>query len=84
MTDTDSRGYYYSRKCWYCGSFDMEDLGDHVKCRSCGATWNYIAALKEAPVTVVDAATGGPPLVGKATKYKPRVRRRTHAKVVED
>lgn len=74
----------YERQCWNCNSRDMEDMGDHVKCRSCGATWNYIGELKDSPVTVVDAVTGRAPRSGRPTEYKPRARRRTHAKVVED
>jgi len=32
----------YERQCWSCGGKDMEDLETHVKCRSCGATWNAV------------------------------------------
>ena len=35
----------YERQCWSCGSRDMEDLGDYVKCRKCGATWNEVNQL---------------------------------------
>lgn len=39
----------YERQCWNCGGKDLEDMGDHVKCRSCGATWNEIAPLSPDP-----------------------------------
>lgn len=32
----------YESQCWSCGSKDMEHQSTHVKCRSCGATWNYV------------------------------------------
>lgn len=35
----------FERQCWSCGSKDLEKLEDYVKCRSCGATWNYVGEL---------------------------------------
>ncbi len=32
----------YERQCWNCGSLDIENKGDYVQCRACGATWNYV------------------------------------------
>lgn len=29
----------YKKKCWSCGSRDMENKGSYVQCRKCGATW---------------------------------------------
>jgi len=28
----------YERQCWSCRSKDIEDKGDYVQCRACGAT----------------------------------------------
>lgn len=30
------------RNCWSCGSKDLDNMGDHIKCRACGATWNEL------------------------------------------
>jgi len=44
----------YERKCWNCGSTELEPDDRGVKCKSCGATWNNTPALKSAPVTIVN------------------------------
>ena len=41
----------YERQCWYCGSKDLEDLGEYVKCRKCSATWNDLPKGGASPVT---------------------------------
>jgi len=51
MADSDSRGYYYSKKCWCCGGFKLEDKGTYVQCRACGATWNFVPSLGFDPLT---------------------------------
>ena len=30
------------KNCWSCGGDLLEDKGDYVQCRSCGATWNEV------------------------------------------
>lgn len=35
----------YNKVCWYCKSKDLEDMGTHVKCRECGATYNPVPRL---------------------------------------
>ena len=63
MTDTDSRGYSYSRKCWYCGSFDMENKGDFIQCLDCGATYNEVPTVGDPivePGTVISLSNGKP------------------------
>ena len=35
----------YERKCWSCGSTDIEKDDHGVVCRKCGATWNYVPLL---------------------------------------
>ncbi len=30
----------YNKVCWNCRGKDLEAMGDHVKCRKCGATYN--------------------------------------------
>ena len=40
----------HERQCWSCNSLDMEDKGDHVRCRACGATWNYVPVLGPDPL----------------------------------
>ena len=42
----------YEKVCWSCGSKDLEHLEDHVRCRSCGATWNEV--LKPYPPILID------------------------------
>lgn len=56
----------YERKCWYCGSRDMENKGSYVQCRSCGATWNETPVIKE--YLGIEIERGGQD--GK-TKYHP-------------
>lgn len=46
----------YESECWSCKSKDLEVLKNHVKCRSCGATWNYLGAPGQSPVIEVDVA----------------------------
>jgi 5-methylcytosine-specific restriction endonuclease McrA len=58
------------KQCWNCGSKDLEDMGDHVKCRDCGATYNDVPAPGSSPVTIVDMKTGGAPRDGHPTEYK--------------
>lgn len=41
----------YEERCWYCGSWDMEALGEYVRCRACGATWNEVPEAHSSPVT---------------------------------
>lgn len=36
----------YERKCWNCGSRDIEPDARGVRCRSCGATWNKCPSLQ--------------------------------------
>jgi len=43
----------YEQKCWYCGSHDLERLQDHIRCRSCGATWNKVPELQIPPTATV-------------------------------
>jgi len=38
------------RKCWSCGSLDMEEKGTYVQCRACGATWNSVPSLGPDPL----------------------------------
>ena len=55
----------YMKKCWSCGGEDLEPMGDHVKCRGCGATYNPVPQSGSPLVTV---ESGG----GKGDrKYKP-------------
>lgn len=35
----------YSKECWNCAGNLMENKGEYVQCRSCGATWNYVPKL---------------------------------------
>jgi len=35
----------YERQCWYCGSTDMQDMGNYALCRKCGATWTKVPAV---------------------------------------
>ncbi len=42
----------HSQKCWDCGSKDLEDKEDHVKCRKCSATWNPQPNLGEGAMTL--------------------------------
>lgn len=53
----------YERQCWNCGSKDMEKLANHVRCRSCGATWNVVPELHKIPVineVIINITPGGP------------------------
>jgi len=61
----------YERVCWYCGSRDLENKGEYLQCRSCGATWNQVPALGASPVTMVDAETDGPPGQHRPTRSRP-------------
>ena len=40
----------YERQCWNCGSRNMERLTNHVRCRDCGATWNFIPDVHLSPM----------------------------------
>ena len=40
----------YECYCWNCGSQDMEALGEYVRCRACGATWNEVPELQATQV----------------------------------
>ena len=35
----------YNKVCWSCGNTNLEDMGDHVKCLKCGATYNEVCKL---------------------------------------
>jgi hypothetical protein len=35
----------YEKKCWSCGSTDIETDGRGIRCKSCRATWNQIPNL---------------------------------------
>lgn len=60
----------YERQCWSCGSRDMEKFPDHVRCRSCGATWNEIPDPVSLPMTVI----------ANETRRAPGARRFSHAR----
>jgi len=62
----------YERQCWSCQGKDLENMGRYVKCRSCGATWNYIPKSGALCITEVDAVTDGSPQGYESTRYKPR------------
>ncbi len=62
----------YERQCWGCQGKDLEDMGAYVKCRSCGATYNYVPKPGNYPITEVDLVTGGAPKPGSPTRSKPR------------
>lgn len=32
----------YERRCWFCGSKNIEPDGRGIRCRDCGATWNKL------------------------------------------
>jgi len=66
----------YERVCWSCGGRNIESMGDYVRCRDCGATWNEVPGPGVSAVTEVDAKTGKAPRVGRPTEYKPRGARR--------
>ncbi|MBA7627791.1 hypothetical protein ES703_35260 [subsurface metagenome] len=40
------------KKCWYCGSKDMEDKGSYARCLSCGATFSEIRMLGPSCLTI--------------------------------
>lgn len=61
----------YHKKCWYCGSRNMEDKGDYSQCRDCRAT--YTDPHKVGPAEVEPAITTLQTTTGPVTVhgYKP-------------
>jgi len=42
----------FEKKCWYCGSRDIEKDDRGVRCRSCGATWNELSEIGSPPTAL--------------------------------
>ena len=61
----------HNKTCWYCGSKDMLDMGDYVKCSGCGATYNDLPrpGLPILEEESVELAAG--PFKRTIKKYKP-------------
>lgn len=61
----------YERKCWNCGSENMEPDDRGVHCNDCGATWNNVPNPGASPVTAIDAISGKSPRPGRPVDYRP-------------
>jgi hypothetical protein len=61
----------YNKVCWYCGSFNMMDMGDFVKCRKCGATNNDAPVLGVSSSVLEPFGSKNPPVKGSKAHRRP-------------
>lgn len=61
----------YERQCWNCGSKNMEKLTNHVRCRDCGATWNFVPDVHLSPVAMDEYNVGTREKPIKVTESRP-------------
>ena len=61
----------YTKKCWYCGSLDLEKKDDHVQCTSCGATYNALPEPVFSPLSEHGEYVNDQIRSGRLIKRKP-------------
>jgi hypothetical protein len=70
----------YRTTCWSCKGTLMEDKGEYVQCRSCGATWNPVVKLG-APIITYEKDKFDLPICAHSI---PIYERRSHKEKEED
>lgn len=61
----------YTKVCWNCGGINLQDMGDHVKCRECGATYNEVPKPGALPFTLEPWGGNYPPVRGAKAHSRP-------------
>jgi hypothetical protein len=51
----------YFKKCWNCGSSDLEDKEGYVQCRKCGATYCFVPKLGPPEFEIASIAPASQP-----------------------
>jgi len=61
----------YHKRCWYCGSRNMEDKGDFWQCKDCQATYNDPRTVGPAEIEPTIIKVGKGSNVCEVHTYRP-------------